>query len=250
MIGSAVLFGYGQFSGLLTARHVWEAAEGKRLMLRTPNQKEGVARFTNLPAAVQPWSVNLSLFQNEDVVVIPLPRELASELEQDGTFIEPPDIGSPDDSAPGERDLFLIAGFPRSKNKGGTTDPKTSRAFQAWRNQALVILANRRLGEEYLSGKSSRTHFALEAFKVMDPIYGNGGSIGTPSLRGMSGGGVWKLSRAPEHPSIVQVSLVGILIERRDLQGRIAVVFVRVDWAKDYHNWADQRMMKIWQGGT
>src|SRR4051812_43655015 len=71
-VGSAVYFRYNSFSGLITAKHVVEAAQGKLLTMRTPNPHEAAATFTTLPYSINPIGVHHPLLQHEDICIIPL----------------------------------------------------------------------------------------------------------------------------------------------------------------------------------
>lgn len=239
-VGSAVLFRYNQCSLLLTANHVRFDDDGRErdLLIRIPGETGDSTTFVNLKRSNSPWAVRLPEYQNADVICIPLPMKLADEVGKLCDFVEPSEIGSPDDEVSGCESRFLLAGFPASKNRSAVKDPQTQRARKAWGNTVFFAESNCRLPDEYVArgGQSSSAHFALE-FGTKMQLFSGGPEQQAPDFHGVSGGGVWKLHFDPHTRLVECCSLVGIFIKRESIRGKIVLTFVRSEWASSPDAW-------------
>jgi len=239
-VGSAVLLRYDNRSILLTANHVRfdDAGRERDLLIQTPGETDDSTTFVNLKRASRPWTIRLPEYANADVICIPLPVKLADAVGKLCDFVEPSEIGSPDDEVSGCESRFLLIGFPVSKNEPANKNPQTDRARKAWGNTVFFIETESRLPDEYLArdGQSLAAHFALQGDTKMRPF--SGGPVQqTPDFHGVSGGGVWKLHVDPRTRLVERCSLVGIFIKREPLRGKIVLTFVRSAWANNPGAW-------------
>lgn len=237
LVGSAVLFRYNQCSVLLTAKHVCDAGNGSSLMVRAPGATSDSTSFVRLPFSAKPWKVRATGFDEADVVCIPLHMKTADWVGQMCQYVEPYELGSVDEEEAELESRYLLFGFPHSKNKQATLDPRTGLARKAWGNTAFIGELRRRLPQKFatIGGRASHAHFALEASKKMSTF--SGGVRDAPDLRGMSGGGIWKVLVDPQTQMVEKCSLVGLLIEREIIGGKVVLRAVRTDWAGDYRKW-------------
>ena len=84
-------------------------------MVRTPNPSDGAATFTTLPYSVTPWGVHH--LQNEDICLIPLETSMDVQLEEMAEFVEPHEIGSPDDEVHEHESSYSPLASPARKTK-------------------------------------------------------------------------------------------------------------------------------------
>ena len=239
-VGSAVLFRFGQCSLLLTANHVRWDEEGceRELLIRSPGKAEDSTTFNSLKRPETPWRVKLPDYRDADIVCIPMSENLADSVGEMCEFVEPDDIGHPDDEIHGCGSRFLLIGFPNSSNKQAVIDPSTGRARKGWGNTAFFAEPQHRLPDDFVArdGQSSASHFALEGNTKMRPFVG-GSICHAPKLNGMSGGGVWKLQIDPRTQLVERCALVGIFIKQDSWRGKIVLTSVCVEWAIDPKNW-------------
>lgn len=233
-LGTGILYGFGQCSLIITAGHVVESV-GNGLVLRGPGPKETVAAFHHLHPTHPIWNVR-GPYEAADVACIPLGLELAQEISQLSEFTDPVEIGDVDDIAPDCDALYVLIGFPHSKNKSAVTDPKTGLARKPWGNTVFSAQFNTRLPSEFLNGLSDSTHFVLQAAREYIESQ-TGEKRKAPEMAGMSGGGIWKLDVIKGTEFVKRCRLVGTFIEREAQGGVIVIRAVKLTWATDLKMW-------------
>ncbi len=237
-VGSAVLFRYNKCSLLLTAKHVCDERNGAHLMVKIPGDSRESCAFINLSYSENPWTIRSREFENADVVCIPMQTDIADSLSQEHEFVYPDEIGNADEELTGFESLFILIGFPNSRNKQAVRDPTTGRARKGWGVTAFTAELRQRLPAEFArgKGKSISAHFALRAAKKMASFSGEP-DRDAPEFRGMSGGGIWKVHIEPTTKLVERCSLVGVFIEKENQRGIVVLRAVRVEWARDYTTW-------------
>lgn len=206
------LFQLGDDIAVITAAHAMIREDGRQFILG----KGG--RLFNVLGEGRWAAANESAQKGDDSLdlqVVLLDRAVSDQMPREG-LLTATDVAFQDEE---ERDAaFLLSGFPASRQRVIPSVKRTEADLHS------LILSS-----PVVRNKHTESHH-IELEYDQRRLYRDGQRITSVAPRGMSGAGVWRLSRSRILGDIRRLQLAGILVERRK-GNRPALLATRISYA-------------------
>ena len=219
LVGSAVPVWYGRRAFLITAAHVLRGAAGRPLFTFDDRQTVPLLGGSLAIDHIDGRTID------GDLAVIPLPDEQAHAMGNEFVFTYAEDFG--DVTEPDQFTWYAWVGYPHSRNA-----PKPRKFTKLEAKPTYVALREHGdLAHPKVVAKHPSYHFALYAPDGRETDF-SGRRYQLPHLRGMSGGGVWRIDVDPRTGEILDPVLAGFGIEHiREREGVVVATRAAVGGA-------------------